>query len=125
MAPNDAMIYHQLVGSCDVDQADLSARVQVTAIFETPLTRQPRSSVLETSLGELLTGADEHLVKGNAIVAYAQALDEVRDYRYSSGEATMVLTDALEEVEGALERLEGDADLMEIADLLERYIEMF
>jgi Ca-activated chloride channel family protein len=123
LAPNDAMIYHQIIRSCDPSSLDLTSRVTVTATYETPFTREPRSETLEMNLGMLLTGVDRQLVKGNAIVAYAQALEATQ--RLRGPEAREALEAALAEVEAALETLGDDQDLREIRDLLTAYIERF
>lgn len=64
------------------------------------------------------------LLKGNAIVAYAQALDTLRGM-YGGEEAQQVIGAALAEIETAQAALAGDPDLEEIHSLLTRYRSYF
>jgi len=124
LAPNDAMIFHQILRSCDPDSLDDDAPITVVANYEHPFTRIPRSDSFETTLGELLEARGEMLLKGNAIVAYAQALDRLRGM-YASEEAHQVIDDAMAEIEAARSALGTDPDLDEIAAYLNRYREFF
>jgi Ca-activated chloride channel family protein len=107
LAPNDAMIYHQIVRSCDQSSLDMGTAITVRATYETPFTREPLDATLETNLGTLLTGDDALLVKGNAVVAYAQALAD-----------RSLAASALDQVQAAIEVLGADPDLLEIEELL-------
>ena len=67
----------------------------------------------------MLTGTHRHLVKGNAIVACAEALRDLQSQPREDRGAT--LDAALESVHAALEELGEDPDLLEIEGLLQIY----
>ncbi len=122
LAPNDAMIFHQVVESCDPNTVDLASVIKVEATFEDPFTRESKTDTFEATLEELLNARSALLRKGDAIVAYAEAL---RAVQYWSTGSKSVLDDAIETVEGAINALPDDDDLTEIRDLLETYKNRF
>jgi len=117
LAPNDAMIYHQTVESCAPELLDGSELIRVAAITHDPFTREATTWAIESTIDELIAADNALLLKGDAIVAYAQALDEARNV---SGDERQALVDgALDAVEAALAVNEGDRGLLEIQELLE------
>ncbi|MCP4601240.1 MAG: VWA domain-containing protein [Proteobacteria bacterium] len=123
LAPNDAMIFHQIVESCDPSVVQPDFRIRVKASFLDPFTRNPMSDEFEATFEELLEGENALLRKGNAIVAYAETLKEIR---MSAGEGAHGLIDsALDKVDAAINSLPEDEDLIEIRDLLKTYRERF
>ena len=119
LAPNDAMIYHQIITSCDPSIPTMADLITVTATYETPLTREERRETIEATLGSLLLSDSPELVEGTAIVEYARALSDVQGLH---GEAAASrLSEALELVRDAIERVGDDEDLLEIEALLDAY----
>ncbi|MBW2276389.1 MAG: choice-of-anchor L domain-containing protein [Deltaproteobacteria bacterium] len=123
LAMNDAMIFHQVVESCEPSIVDDDDAVQVVANFKHPLTLEPLTATLDTTLGELLGGDTAMLMKGGAIVAYAEALKELRELDGSA--ATGLIDDTIAAVDGALVVLPADGDLLEVKQLLEAYADVF
>ncbi|WP_050434978.1 vWA domain-containing protein [Chondromyces crocatus] len=76
LAPGVAMVFNQVVRACDPEVVDLQDPVRVTARWESPLTYEQRETTVEVSVGELLAADTTQLVKGRAIIAYAEALKE-------------------------------------------------
>ncbi|WP_050434979.1 vWA domain-containing protein [Chondromyces crocatus] len=76
LAPGDAMIFNQIVRACDPDVIDLEDPIRVTARWESPLTYERREVAVEASVGQLLAADTKQLIKGRAIIAYAEALKE-------------------------------------------------
>jgi Ca-activated chloride channel family protein len=124
LAPNDAMIYHQVIGSCDATAYDDTAPVTVTADYFHPFTLSPLTATFATTIGELLDADAALLLKGDAVVAYAEALKAVRDGA-SDSEALAIIDGAIAAVEAAAEVLAGDPDLVEISGLLDQYRTLF
>ena len=124
LAPNDAMIYHQVIGSCDATAYDEAAGITVKAEYYHPFTLSPATEVLEATIGDLLDGDKLLLLKGDAVVAYAEALKAVRD-GVSDGEALVIIDGAIAAVESAADVLADDPDLTEIAGLLAEYRQLF
>jgi Ca-activated chloride channel family protein len=123
LAPGDAMIYHQVLGSCDASVLQYDSPVTVTAHWQHRFTHEPMQTVLETTLGALLDGDTALLRKGDAITAFADALKALKTL---SGQAALDLIDAtLETVGLALDALGEDPDLIEIEGLLETYRQKF
>lgn len=123
LAPNDAMIIHQRIGSCDPLALSFDHPVQVVMTYQDPLTRAPGSDVYESTLGEMLDADNSLLLKGDAVVAYAEALKQLRTL---DGQEAHALIDATRcQVQAAAAALAGDPDLLEIDQLLEQYRLLF
>lgn len=119
LAPNDAMIFHQTVASCDQSAVTMNSPVRVAATFDDPITREEKVDELDTTLGALLEGDNTLLLKGDAVVAYADALK--KSDSYNNEEIVAAIDVALKKVEAAKNVLEGDQDLLEIGSLLIKY----
>jgi Ca-activated chloride channel family protein len=117
LAPNDAMIYHQVIGTCDLSAVEDGAPITVKAEYYQPLTLAPATAVLETTVGELIAGDTALLRKGDAVVAYAEALKAARQAA-TSDERLAIVDAAIAKVDAAAAVLAGDPDLVEISGLL-------
>jgi Ca-activated chloride channel family protein len=117
LAPGDAMVFHQVLRACDASQLDPADNLSFSASWVEPVTFIDRTATVETTLGELLAGADDQLARGRAIVAYAEALKAIP---YLSHPARLVaIDDALALVAAANDS--SDPELTEIAQLLAAY----
>lgn len=126
LAANDAMIFHQEIASCDpawLASEGTSAKITVVANYIDPQTNKATQATFEASLSDLLKGDHLQLLKGDAIVAYAEALKSVRKLNGDAGVAT--LKQAIVAVDEALAKLSNDADLVEIRGLLEQHQQVF
>jgi Ca-activated chloride channel family protein len=74
LAPSDAMIFNQVLKACDPAVVDDQHTIEVKATWETPLSYQPMETSVSFTVAELLAASKDQLVKGKAIVAYAEAL---------------------------------------------------
>lgn len=123
LAPGDALVFHQRLESCDSSVPTLDDEVRVVVTFEDPITREPSSTELTTTLGDLLADDDATLLKGSAVVAYAEALEQLQTLE---GQAALDLIEATRaQVQAAGEALDADPDLAEIDQLLDRYSQLF
>jgi hypothetical protein len=117
------MVFHHRLASCDSSVPTLDDEVRALATFEDPITREPGSTELVTTLGDLLAEDDAPLLKGSAVVAYAEALEQLQSLE---GQAALDLIEATRaQVQAAAEILDADPDLAEIDQLLARYAELF
>ncbi|WP_437547218.1 VWA domain-containing protein [Sorangium sp. So ce367] len=107
LAPGDAMIFSQLVRGCDPGVINDEDTLTVRARWQTPLTHEAKEASREATLAELAAGSKEQLVKGKAIVAYAEAL---------KARTSEALHAAREQVIAA--NPGGDPELDEIAELI-------
>ena len=106
LAPNDAMVFNQVIAPCDGALVADSDEVQITVTWQEPLTYEERAATSVTTFGELLAGDTTQLQKGKAIVAYAEAL--------KTG-----TSDALLDAHQTIDTMDNpDADLMEIKQLI-------
>jgi Ca-activated chloride channel homolog len=124
LAPNDAMVFHQVVSSCAPDflipgEHTLTLR----ADFIDPINNDKRVSSQSYTLETLLNGDNSALIKGNAIVAYAEAIRRVADF--SNAIALDHIDKVLEQVTDASAYLSSDEELNEIASLLTIYRKNF
>jgi len=121
LAPNDAMIFQQKLRSCgDLSDADV---IGVVAAYLDPVTRERRSDSFEAPAPDILEAAGSQLLKGYAIVTYAEALKEI-DGTYDTAEKGEICLDAQAQVSAAAEAL-GDPELREIESLLATYCDRF
>ena len=107
VAPNDAVVLYQHLASCA--EPDLSQRISVTVSYYDGLSFEPRSAVVSATLGELLEGPNEQLLKGTALYAFTQTLMDAQDplENFDPSEARATL-------DAALDVLPHDADLLRI-----------
>lgn len=118
LAMGDAMVFHQVLKSCDPTSVPKDAKLTVEATYEDPITRAPKVATFTATLGELLAGDTALLRKGDAVVAYAEALKKVQDA--PSAVAIAEIDKASAVVEKAALSL-PDPDLDEIGALLKTY----
>lgn len=112
LAPNDAMVLHQQLHTCD-EAVDLDQTVTVTVSYLDGVDFTPREAVASATLAELLDGDTTQLQKGAAIFAYAETLKHVRGdtSQATPGEARATL-------DAARALLPDDTDLAEVDEVL-------
>ena len=123
LAANDALIFHQVLTSCDPSQLTGKETIGVVATWLDPVSKQAKKDSYSATLAELLAGDTLLLAKGEAVVAYAEALTDVQVL--DGTKATSRLDAALVAVQAGLAKLPGDLDLTEIAGLLQTYRKVF
>jgi Ca-activated chloride channel family protein len=107
LAPGDTTVILQTIRACDASVVDAADPVKLKVNWETPLARQARETVLETTVGALLEQDHTRLEEARTIVAFAEAL--------KTGDAV--------DLQGALGRIESlpsedQGALAEIRELL-------
>jgi len=117
------MIYHQILGSCAPEVVGLDDEVHVVAEYYHPFSLIEQSATFDSTLGDLLAGDNSLLLKGDAIVAYAEALKTLKTI--AGAEALELIDTTIEEVQAAEAALADDPDLAEIESLLETYRDHF
>ncbi|MEZ4313958.1 MAG: VWA domain-containing protein [Polyangiaceae bacterium] len=108
LAPSDAMIFNQVLKACDPAVVVDTDPVVLRVTWKTPLTYLEKETSIETTVGDLLSGPAPHLAKGQAIIAYAEAL--------KTGDSA-ALHEALVKVDAA-NGSGADPELTEIAKLI-------
>lgn len=74
LAPDDAMVFSQVLKACDASVVNPEDPVSVTVTWEVPVSHVAKSKTITTTVGALMTGDAHRLAKGDAVVAYAEAL---------------------------------------------------
>ncbi len=124
LAPNDAMVFHQVLSACSATALDATDPVRIRATYESRDGRVPGDVVIDTTFAELLGGRTDELRRGDAIVAYAEALESIAAHPDDSAAARPALQEALSLVE-AVPGAATDPDLQEIAGLIRQYATQF
>jgi Ca-activated chloride channel family protein len=113
LAPNDSMVFFQILHPCDRTMARATDSYRVKVTWSDPLTGEARESVQDTTLGQLDID-DGNLSKAAVVVAWAEMLKELR------GMPTAERIAALDQVRLFARQLDptlGDPDLKEIDEL--------
>lgn len=118
LAPNDAMLFFQVLNACDPPLLHGDDRIRIRATWETPFEREQKEKVIDTVLNDL-AGDDANLTKAAAIAGYAEALI-LADQDPAGRES--VLQKALDDVLQA-KNSDTDPDLLEVADLIRLYMQ--
>lgn len=117
LSPNDSMVFYQQLETCAPELVDDAAEITVTASWQDVHTFQSVEVSHTFTVAELLAADAGRMAKGAAILAFTDALIQIK-----KGDETLVqaTTDsayaALAVAEAALP---GDADLMEIHAILD------
>ncbi len=128
LAYNDAMIFHQLVNTCGELPNTGDEQFTVTATFRDPKTRKPDSATGIFTLAQLQNTTTTQMRKGDAIISYALALEEIQPLTFSKSNyeaIRQIITATLAEVDSAATDLGDDPELKEISALLNRYMTRF
>lgn len=74
LAPGDAMVFNQVLGACDASAIKDADPFSFTVTWADPISYEEKTVSKTISLGELRAAGKRELQKGEAIVAYAEAL---------------------------------------------------
>ena len=122
LAPNDAMIYHQYLVACDPLIVNPDDIIQVEAEYTDPETRQVFTDISARTMATMLAGGADQLIKGDAVVTYAEALKKIStSLNEKTGNAVDICLDARDRVSTAATLLQ-DSELQEIVSLLDTYL---
>ncbi len=108
LAPGDVMIFNQVIKACSAELVDPDHPITVKISYQDPHSYASKTSSSVRTVDELLNGPIDQLLKGKAIVAYAEAL--------KTG-----LPEDLKAAQNSLDQAGGgnDSMLMEINSLLQ------
>ena len=110
LAPDDAMVFTQLLAPCSPEVVSNDDPVEVIARWQVPVIHTPAQVTAQTTIGELLAANRVYLAKGRAIIDYAEALK-------GSAESHALLTEA-NELAAAADPGGTDPELREIRELV-------
>jgi len=121
LGPNDAMIFHQYMVACDPELMNLNDAIEAKATYIDPFTHEAKSSTFTKTVNEMLAAPSEQLLKGDAIVAYAEALKQIDGLMYSQPEEALAVCQAALAKVTAAQLVLNDVELAEIVELLAKY----
>ena len=117
------MVFHQYIVACEANLMETNDTITATATYTDPFTYEETSVTHTATIAELLAADADQLIKGDAIVVYAEALKKIAHLIYSDPQkALSTCRQAREQVEEAAALL-GDEELADIAELLAIYEE--
>jgi len=121
LGPNDAMVFHQYIIACDPSLIAGEDAITVEASYLEPFTREMQIDSKTMTINEMLDAANRQLLKGDAIVTYAEGLKEIAELIYSDpDQALAVFNEMKQQVAAAAEELQ-DGELLEISEQLDHY----
>ncbi len=121
LSPGDAMVFHQTIAACDPTLVDLADPVRLRATYTRPSGRVMADDVVDTTLGAMMGGDQAALVRGDAIVAYAEALAAIARRRERTARPTDDVAARIDAADARIRAALADpanADLAEIPGLL-------
>jgi len=74
LAPGDVTVIMQTIKACNAEVVNLADPVSLRVTWDTPIQRQSRSQVIDTTLGDLIAQDHDRLEQVSAVVAFAEAL---------------------------------------------------
>lgn len=116
LSPSDAIIFHNVFVPCSLQVMNPSDAVIAKATYKRPFTHEPGEDAVTSTIGALLETTGPQLLKGAAIVAYAEALKKGKN---AAGEAA--LQDALGKI-AAADPGGTDPELQEIKGLIDKVL---
>jgi Ca-activated chloride channel family protein len=119
LAADDAMAFHQVLGSCGEPGPDLlSQNATVTVDYEDPLSGSSRTATLSLTVAELFAQVESaSLSKAGAVVAWAKLLKDLPD---NAAQAISRIDAVRARMAQAMALAEDDSELKEIDGLLVR-----
>ena len=93
LAPNDAMIFNQVLKACSSSVVEPTDTITVRAKWKTPLAYLDQQTEVTMTVGDLLAAQKAGLPKAKAIVAYAEALKAPSKQAFDDALALIKLAD--------------------------------
>ena len=122
LGPNDAMVFHQFLVACDPELVDAGDEITVRARYADPVTREEKSDEKTMTIGAMLAADAPQLVKGDAVVTFAETLKRVAETIDEDPEAAYALCQAAaQKLSSAAEALD-DSELADLAAQMDRYM---
>ncbi len=116
LAPNDAMLYHQLLRDCSSDEDSGALTFDFTVTWHDLVTGEPHTEAVTASVDELLEAPAAELLKADAILAYVDAMEAVWGLEWTDREPFLMgVADGI----GSTAEFLGDDELSELTALAE------
>jgi Ca-activated chloride channel family protein len=110
LAPADVMVFNQVLKACAPEVVVPTDVITVKVSWQDPYSYDSKSKSLQLTVASLLRGPKAQLLKGKAIVAYAEAL------KSGSSADLKAALDSIDQAGGG-----NDSMLFEIHDLLQKH----
>jgi len=117
LAPDDAMVFNQVIAPCAASAFDGADPVEVVVRWQTPTGHAKLETSAKSTLGALLSAPPKYLGKAKAIIAYAEALKKPSTADQELAEAKKLVA--------AADPNGTDPELKEIAALIDKAIAIY
>lgn len=117
LAPDDAMVFNQVVAPCAASAFDGADPVEVVVRWQLPTGHAKQETSAKTTLGALLSTPPKYLAKAKAIIAYAEALKNPATAKQELAKAKQLVS--------AANPGGTDPELKEIAGLIEKALTVY
>jgi uncharacterized protein YegL len=123
LANNDAMTFHQIIQTCDLDAPQSNDVIKARVDYLDPITGAARFDELEVPLGVLVEADASQLYKGDVVVAYAKAFIVIDALIGQELDA-----DAIDTAKAMVDWLDlaaqtlGDDEIAEMRDVMSDYV---
>jgi Ca-activated chloride channel family protein len=116
IAPNDAIVFHQQIETCAPELVDDETPITIRARWVDAITLEDREVTRETTFGELLGADPTLLLKGRALQATIDVLQDASKYKpIDPTAANAAITEALAMAPGDPQLIEWSGFLSEVA----------
>lgn len=117
LAPDDAMVFNQVVAPCAASAFDGADPVEVVVRWQLPTGHAKQETSAKSTLGALLSTPPKYLAKAKAIIAYAEALKNPSTAKQELAKA--------KQLAAAANPGGTDPELNEIAGLIEKALTVY
>lgn len=115
LAPNDSMVFHQVIQNCAPEKVDQNAPIKVTVRYQDATTHQPGVVQVESTMAKLLAAPAPALGKGIALTAFVDAL---KAQQKRETDARVLVDKAKSLLEAEIAKAPHDAELKELLEML-------
>lgn len=119
LAPNDQMIYHMILDTQGSPLTPEMAAFTFEAEY-TPIGGSSQKASFNTNV-EAMLGEDKNILKGDALVVFAETIKKMRYPLDSHRDANLALFDRATLYVADTQRYTGDGELFEIVELMTQY----
>ncbi|MBI5490099.1 MAG: von Willebrand factor type A domain-containing protein [Deltaproteobacteria bacterium] len=122
LAPNDAMVFHQLLRAADPRKVWADDRIDVRVTYRDQSGTTEHTTSAGATLQQLVDSPAPTMRKADAIVVYAQALQRIDSARvHGAWDAAVQTCESARDYVGASADALDDGELRDIESLLDRY----
>lgn len=119
LAPNDAMVFHQVIKNCAPEKVNTNAPIKVTVRHHDALTHQPARIVVESTFAQLTQTTAPAIGKGTVLTYF---IDAIIALQKSASNVSELKVKAKQELNKQFGASPGGAELKDLLAQLNRMI---